>query len=162
MVGIQLFATPAAKAAIFNGMVSTTYHVANLYRGRERYKVWLSIGLEGARWRVTGSDKKTGFEPFCQKWAKRFEEFSTLVSGGYSCLVCWGYSWNGSKSTNSIEELMCKYCDKLQVVTCYPKQEYLKTLMSLHRSHGKSSYSSDYIKLKKSARKGWTKTINVK
>ena len=154
MIGIQLFATPAAKAAIFNGIVSTTYHVANLYRGRERYKVWFSIGLEGARWGVTGSDKKTGFEPFCQKWAKRFKEFSALVS--------WGYSWNGNTFTNSIEELMCKYCDRLQVVTCYPEQDELDTLLSLHRSHGKSSYSSDYIKLKKSARQGWIKTINVK
>ena len=154
MIGIQLFATPAAKAAIFNGIVSTTYHVANLYRGRERYKVWLSIGLEGAQWRVTGSDKKTGFEPFCQKWAERFEEFSTRIS--------WGYSWSGGRSANSIEELMCKYCDKLQVVTCYPKQNYLKTCMSLHRSCGKSWYSYHYIKLKKSARQGWIKTINVK
>ena len=154
MIGIQLFATPMATVATKNGIVTTTYHIANIYRGRERFKVLFSTGLKGSRWGVVGGDKPTGFEPFCQKWAERFEEFSTLIS--------WGYSWNGSKSTNSIEELMCKYCDRLQVVTCYPKQEYLKTLMSLHRSYGKSSYSYHYIKLKKSARQGWIKTINVK
>ena len=154
MISIQLFATPMATVATKNGIVTTTYHIANIYRGRERFKVLFSTGLEGSRWGVVGSDKPTGFEPFCQKWANRFKAIASLIS--------WGYSWNGNTFTDDIEELMCKYCDRLQVVTCYPEQDELDTLLSLHRSHSKSSYSSDYIKLKKSARQGWIKTINVK
>ena len=154
MIGIQLFATPAAKAAIFNGIVSTTYHVANLYRGRERYKVFFSTGLEGSRWGVVGGDKSTGFEPFCQKWANRFKAIASLIS--------WGYSWNGYTFTDAIEAEVLKYCDRFQVVTCYPKQDELDTLLSLHRQHGKCWYSYDYVAMKASARKGWTKTINVK
>ena len=154
MIGIQLFATPAAKAAIFNGIVSTTYHVANLYRGRERYKVLFSTGLEGSRWGVVGNGKPTGFEPFCQKWANRFKAIASLIS--------WGYSWNGYTFTDAIEAEVLKYCDRFQVVTCYPKQDELETLLSLHRSHGKCWYSYDYVAMKASARKGWTKTINVK
>ena len=154
MIAIQFFATPVAKATILNGIVTTTYHIANLYRNRERYKVWLSIGLNGEQWGVTGSDKVTGFEPFCRKWAQRFKAFAGLVS--------WGYSWNGNTFTNSIEEEMYKYCDRLQIITCYPKQEELDVLMSLHRSHGKCSYSYDYTKMKASARQGWIKTINVR
>jgi hypothetical protein len=154
MVGIQFFATPIATATPHNGIVTTTYHVANLYRGRERYKVWFTTGLEGSRWGVTGHNKPTGFEPFCLKWAERFKKIAGLIS--------WGYSWNGYTFTNSIEEEMCKYCDRLQIITCYPKQDEMEVLMSLHRSHGKSSYSYDYILMKTSARQGWTKTINVK
>ena len=154
MVSIQIFATPQATVAQQNGIVTTKYHVANLYRGRERYKVFFSTGLEGSRWGVVGGDKSTGFEPFCQKWANRFKAIASLIS--------WGYSWNGYTFTDAIEAEVLKYCDRFQVVTCYPKQDELETLLSLHRSHGKCWYSYDYVAMKASARKGWTKTINVK
>jgi len=154
MISIQLFATPQAIVATKNGIVNTTYHIANLYRGRERYKVLFSTGLEGTCWCVVGNDKPTGFEPFCQKWANRFKAIATLIS--------WGYSWNGYNCTDSIESEICKHCDRLQVISCHPKQDELETLLSLHRSHGKCSYSYDYVRMKASARKGCTKTINVK
>ncbi len=154
MVTIQLFATPQAIVAQKNGVSNTTYHIANLYRGRERYKVFLSVGLEGSRWGVFGGKKATGFEPFCQKWANRFKAIATLIS--------WGYSWNGHTFTDAIEAEVLKYCDHLQVITCYPKHDELETLLSLHRSHGKCNYTYDYVKMKASARVGWTKTINIK
>ena len=154
MVAIQLFATPQAKVAQKNGIVYTTYHIANLYRGSERYKVLVTTGLQGAHWGVVGGKKHSGFEPFCTKWANRFKAIASLIS--------WGYSWNNFTCTDAIEAEVLKYCDRLQVVTCYPLDSELDNLLSLHRSHGKCNYSRDYIKLKKSARQGWTKTINVK
>ena len=154
-ITIILFATPSSKTITINGISTTIYQVAKIYRGKEKYTVCMSTGMDTHRWGVSGGSKKTGFEPFCLKWAKRFAEFSPLIG--------WGFAWNGYRNMESIEKVICSYCDRLQVITCYPRDPELEVLMDLHSRHGKCSrYTREYVEMKMSARSGWIKTINVK
>jgi len=174
MIAIQLFATPVATVNVRNSISYIEYHIATLYRNKERYKVTITYNLSsGTTVCVSGKTKATGWEPFCKKWAERFKKWSGMIS--------WGHSWKGSSCTSKLEAEISLHCDRLQVITSFDREEHLKILKSLalgfsftRNSHWASGYddqwssgydnpySSDYLRLLAIKKSGWCKTHQIK
>jgi len=169
MISIILFATPQANIVVHNNVPSLVYHVATLYRNRGRYKITLTCNIDtGSTYCVVGNGKSTGWEPFCRKWSDRFQKWGKMIS--------WGYDWEGHTFTDKVEAEIGKYCDRLQVVTCYKKEQYLAVLKnvaisnSFFEKNGKwgtypkvsKMYAGQYVRMLRKKKSGWWKTIQIK
>lgn len=161
MVGIIIHATPIGITHKVNGAtLHTSYKIATLYRGKERFKVFATASLTGLQFSVQGK-KKTGWEPFCQKWAKRFQTWSTKIS--------WGYAWSECGPLHTqVEQEIALLCDRLIIIAAHDRSDELATTKSLgthFATIGKvheEVYAREYIKILALAKAGWVRTIRIK
>jgi len=169
-IGIILFATPKVIIRKRNSIPYTYYHIANIYRNKEKYRVTMNCSIDtgSITYSVSGVNKPTGFEPFCKKWAERFKIWAGMIN--------WGYDWEGFTFTDKIETEISCYCDRFQVLTCYEKDNQLTTLRNLAISNccfeqdGQwvtapkihRTYAPQYVKMLAVKKSGWWKTIQIK
>lgn len=93
MITIQIIATPVSKINVDRktGLQYIKSHLATIYRDGKRYKVTATSSLDGVQIVVSGSDKPTGWENFCSKWAERFQKAP----------IRWGYSFVGGRVSDA-------------------------------------------------------------
>lgn len=99
MITIVIHATPTQKftpqSKEHSGMnANIQFHVATMYRGKERFKVFATSSIEGVIYTMTSKDKPTGWEDFCRKWAERIK----------LAHIAWGHHYVNGLVTEQVEE----------------------------------------------------------
>jgi hypothetical protein len=108
MITIIFIATPCALAQVSpnSGHLVHTYHISTIYRGREKYKVYKSISINGIDIYCKGRDKN-GWQPFCEKWAKRIAALN--ISFGHNFNPEGGLMLHAEKKLPSGTKIYCDY-----------------------------------------------------
>lgn len=78
-MNLVLNAAPVFKVNAANGSVSISAKIADIYRGKEHFKVFViyATSYRTVQYRITCKGY-TGYEPFIQKWVERFKSVNPI------------------------------------------------------------------------------------